>query len=463
MKKTIHINLAGLVFKIEEDAYTRLDQYLEAVKVKLGGGDEAKEIIDDITLRIAEIFKGAHRDSGSAITTTQVEEVIATLGTPEDYDLNDESDAPSAKSKEWQPPLRKRLFRDTDNQILAGVCSGLSNYFNIDPIVFRLLFIIGLFYGISILPYIILWIALPKAITVQQRLSMMGGEQGQDSWVKRQSGRVERTRTTNGALRVVAVVVGIVLMVLSFVTLVGTTMALSISDLVFGTFISNGAWIPELPELLLTQGQIGLAQLGLGLLIGIPLLFLFYLGMHLVFQFKRGGTPLAIAGLVLWLAGLGLVAYTSVDTVRAFSHTYTNIETRKLDLPSSNTLYLKANSATLQLDKGKRIGNSDEIAIRLFEGELITLGNPHLRITKGGEEVKITIEKKARGRQMEEATENASLIEYFYLQKDSVLLLDRFFTLQEKAKLRNQKVLIRVEIPEGKEFVVAPGLQPLLD
>ncbi len=463
MKKTIHINLSGLAFKIEEDAYTRLDDYLKAVKAKLGADDEALETIDDITLRIGEIFKGAHAETGSAITVDDVEEVIKTLGAPEDYEIGDDPETSAEKSKDWQPPIGKRLYRDNDNRVLAGVCSGLGNYFNTDPIVFRLLFIVGLFYGISIIPYIILWIAIPKAVTVQQRIMMMGGEPGYEQWRKRQTTVVERKNFTNGALRTFAVFVGILLMVVSFFTLIAAAMAVSVSDLLFGTIVSDGAWIPELPGLLLTPQQTRLGVAGVGLIIGLPLLMLFYLGMHLVFRFKRGGSALIITALVLWLAGFGLVGYSSINVLCSFTKTASTTETHELANPSADTLYLEASSASLMLNQGRYIINTDKLEVKLKDDELLVLGDPRLRITKGGERLKITLEKKARGSHPDEARRNAQMIEYFFLQNDSVLLLDRYFTLRDKAMIRQQQITVHIEVPPDKEVIVAPELEQLVN
>ncbi len=465
MKKTIHINLSGLAFKIEEDAYTRLYDYLQAVKARLGADDEAKETIEDITLRIAEIFKGAHADTGTAITMEDVEEVIKTLGAPDDYEIGDDTETSSERSHDWQPPIGKRLYRDNDNRVLAGVCSGLGNYFNIDPIVFRLLFIVGLFYGISIIPYIILWIAIPKAVTVQQRIMMMGSEPGYEQWRKRQTTGAERKKYASGALRTLAVLAGVLLMVVTFFALIAAAMTLSVSDLLFGTIVSKGAWIPELPGLLLTPMQTKWGLVGVGLLIGIPLLMLFYLGMHLVFRFKRGGSTLVITALVLWLAGFGLVGYSSISLLRSFTKTVSTTETHELKIPSGDTLYLEPGSSSLLLGGGRYIINAERLrmTLRLKNDELQVLGNPRLRITKGGEALKVTLEKKARGRHSDEATRNAQMIEYFFLQKDSVLLLDRYFTLREKAMIREQQITIYIEIPLGKEVKVAPELEQLLN
>lgn len=463
MKKTIHINIAGHAFSIDEDAYERLDAYLKAVEKELGNSGEARETLEDINLRIAELFRSVHNDASSAITLSDVKEIINTLGDPDDYETPDDPDADREEKTTFEVAPPKKLFRDPDNRVLGGVCSGLGNYFGIDPIIFRLLFIVAtLLYGTSLLAYLILWIAIPKAVTVQQRIMMMGGSAG-DSRRRRQAGRSGSEEILNGTLRVIGVVFGIFLILVSFISLTGLIITFSMNDVIFGTLLNEGAWIPRIDTLFLMPEQRLTAFLGLALTAGIPLLVLFYLGMHLVFRFRKGGPAFLITALILWLAGIGLTVYTGVTVAGGYAVVRSVEETDELTVPSSDTIYIDVNNSSMDLGKGEIIFSHEDLSVRAFNNDLAITGTPDIDVTRGAETFRIFVSRQARGKTPYEATDYAEKIEFFHLQNDSLLMIDRYFSVQGPAVMRNQKVIIDIDIPEGKEVKVSDDLKYLVD
>lgn len=464
MKRTIHINLAGHAFSIDEDAFERLDTYLKAVKSKLGDSEEAEETLDDINLRIAELFRGVHHDATSAITLSDVEEVIKTLGDPGDYEEPGDPDAPKEETISDEPPMRKQLFRDPDNRFLGGVCSGLGNYFGLDPILFRLLFILAtILYGTSLLVYIILWIAIPKAVTVQQRIMMMGGAPGSESWRKRQMmPRSNPGDAMNDVVRVIAIVAGLFLVIVSFLSLMGVIMTFSLTDVLFGAIFSNSAWIPQVGDMFLLPSQRLTGVIGLALAIGIPLLVLFYLGMHLVFRFKRGGATFLIVALILWLTGIGMGSYTAISIAKDYTNKQEVEERKNLVVPNSDTIYIQPSQASLELGEGQHIFSKDGMSIKKRENELLLIGTPDFELKQNSEAFKITVEKNARGKNSETALKNANNIEYFFLQNDSLLMLDRYFSVQNKSLMRGQQVNVIVEVPEDKVVKIADEFKYLI-
>ncbi len=171
MKKTISINLGGMVFNIDEDAYQLLDDYLQSVKSHYADDSAASEILEDIEARLAELFRERLSGNGEVITRLLTNEVIGIMGYPEDFM---EEAVPGEQYRSRRTRYR-RIYRDPDNQIVAGVCGGLGAYFNVDPLVFRILFIaITLLGGAGILIYLILWIVVPVARTTAQKLEMHG-------------------------------------------------------------------------------------------------------------------------------------------------------------------------------------------------------------------------------------------------------------------------------------------------
>ncbi|WP_321376376.1 PspC domain-containing protein [uncultured Draconibacterium sp.] len=174
MKKTLTINISGTIFHIEEDAYEELQKYMVVLKKYFGKDDEGNEIFADIEARIAEIFTEKTSGKNQAITLDWVKELIETLGTPENFSEEAGEEEPLAGQK----TRKRKLYRDPEQTVLGGVCGGLAVYFNMDPVVIRLIVVLIalLTSGAGILVYLILWVAVPKAVTTTQRLEMKGEE-----------------------------------------------------------------------------------------------------------------------------------------------------------------------------------------------------------------------------------------------------------------------------------------------
>jgi phage shock protein PspC (stress-responsive transcriptional regulator) len=166
MKKTVNINLAGTFFHIDEDAYAKLQRYLEAIKKSLSDPQGSDEILRDIEARIAELFSEKIENNSQVISVKELDEVIAVMGQPEDYMVDEEifEDAPTTKKRSTRSSY-KQLFRDIDNKFIAGVSSGLGHYLGLDAIWVRLLWILLTIFssGVFIVIYILFWILVPAA------------------------------------------------------------------------------------------------------------------------------------------------------------------------------------------------------------------------------------------------------------------------------------------------------------
>src|SRR3989344_129666 len=171
MKKVINITLGSIVFAIDEDAYGVLASYLEQIKSNLKNGDDTKEIIDDVEIAIAEKFIARKRSEKMAVTVLDVEAVISEMGSPVEFGAGEEGESTPPQTAE----PKKRLYRDPDNAIVAGIASGIANYFDIDPVIVRLIFVISIFFnGLGLLAYIILWLVVPVAETTADKYAMRG-------------------------------------------------------------------------------------------------------------------------------------------------------------------------------------------------------------------------------------------------------------------------------------------------
>lgn len=173
MKKTLTINLAGMVYHIDEDAFQKLKRYLEALEKKFRQEPDVKELIADIEARIAELLNERMGNRKQVVTLDDVTAIIAILGDPEVISEGENnynySESTSTKS------TYRRMYRDPDNRIIGGVCTGLAAYWNMDPTILRVVFIVLVIVGGSgLLVYLILWIVMPEAQTTAQKLEMRG-------------------------------------------------------------------------------------------------------------------------------------------------------------------------------------------------------------------------------------------------------------------------------------------------
>ncbi|MGI4733728.1 MAG: GIN domain-containing protein [Janthinobacterium lividum] len=198
MKKNISINLQGIIFHIEDDGYEVLSRYLHEVKAHFANYQGHEEIVADIEGRIAELFAARLSASKQVITLADVEELTAKMGRVSDFqaaeeELEDEPVAATGRAGAGPTPTPgvgadgqpRRLYRDLAHRKVAGVCAGIAQYFMVNPLVVRLIFLalvllpnlfrhrfpfpgVGLFDrnfdlpGLAAVLYIILWIALPK-------------------------------------------------------------------------------------------------------------------------------------------------------------------------------------------------------------------------------------------------------------------------------------------------------------
>ncbi len=177
MNKVFNINLGGYPFTIDEDAYKHLDTYLATIHNHFEQSDGYSEITTDIEVRMAELFQEQLKGR-EIVTMGDVEAAIQIMGTPADFGAEalDDASEPKKQKNKKKYHTGKRLFRDTDDKIIGGVCSGIAAYFGIqDPLWVRIAFvIIGLTAGFGIPMYIILWIIIPEAQSAADRLAMRG-------------------------------------------------------------------------------------------------------------------------------------------------------------------------------------------------------------------------------------------------------------------------------------------------
>ncbi|HYG18597.1 MAG TPA: DUF2807 domain-containing protein [Ohtaekwangia sp.] len=187
MKKNISINISGIIFHIEEDGYENLRKYLDSINKYFSSFEDSSEILADIESRIAEIFLSKLNEGKQVITAEDVNSLITTMGSVSDFRAAEEQEFAQAEptfqeqastganapfntaknSKTYSPP--RQLMRDQKRKILGGVCAGLGNYFNVDPVWIRLLFALLAFaYGITLIIYLVMWVIVPGSYDLDE-------------------------------------------------------------------------------------------------------------------------------------------------------------------------------------------------------------------------------------------------------------------------------------------------------
>ena len=176
MKKAIPISLAHTLFYVEDDeTYTKLENYLSELQRYFSRFEDSKELMSDIESRIREQLLDQINKVERIITLQHVDQLIKNMGRPSDFDMDEET-TPFEETWEYQcQPVHKKLYRNKENSIIAGVSSGIAAYFRIDPLIIRSAFFCSIFFGgIGILLYFFLWFAVPAAKTANQKLEMYG-------------------------------------------------------------------------------------------------------------------------------------------------------------------------------------------------------------------------------------------------------------------------------------------------
>ena len=481
MKKTFTINISGTVFHIDDDAYERLNNYIFQINRHFGNDADAKEIVQDIESRISELFQERIKDHSEVITIDQVEDIVKIMGMPEAFeDSKDDENIPNdeyAKSQTTRSRGR-RLYRDGDNRVLGGVCSGLAAYFDIDMVIVRVIFFL-LFFLIgpfNLMLYFILWIGVPKARTTAQRLEMKGKEatvsniektikeEIQDVKENYQNFRANKSYIRSrerlddagsvlisvfrAILKIIVVIFGIILVSIGIISILGLFTSLFVSSEFLGITPFNHG-IPHYLDLFISGATLTWFWVGLGLTIGIPLIMLAYLGIKLIFRFKSNNPAIGVTSFGLWMIGVVLLIFTAVRGVSDFKSVSTSTKQEPLTT-KSDTLYLKMGNDEFSdyLDSNIDI---DGLRIASVNGKQFLLNQPRLDIERSEtNDFSIVIRSKARGRDLDKAQNNARDINYKFTQQDSLITFQPWFMLPDKSVWHKQEVDITLKVPENK-------------
>ncbi len=478
MNKTVDINLANILFHIDEKAYNKLQRYLEAIKRSFSGTPGSDEIIADIEARIAELFQEKLENDRQVITLKEVDEVIAIMGQPEDYMVDEDIFEDAPKTEGTGTPRVKKLYRDIDNKYIGGVCAGLEHYLGFDALWIRLLFIFfALFTGFGFIAYILLWILVPEAATTSQKLDMKGEpvnisnierkvKEGIDDVAERVKNvnyeKVGNNLKSGGRnffdalgdiimflFKVVGKFIGILLIIIGAGTLIGLFIGLFTVGILDIIHIPGVDFYDMVNS---TNAPVWVVTLLTFFAVGIPFFFLLYLGLKiLVNNLKSIGNIAKFSLLGLWL--LSLITLAVLGIQQASAHAYTG-STRE-----DMVLFTDRTPDTLQIqmvesdwaDSRENVGVNGMIVAHDEEGERMLLSDEVFFDLKKSEDsiARIQIRKDADGSSFADARERAAKINYTYEVEGGTIKLDAQLNTAVENKVRDQEVRVTIFVPAG--------------
>jgi len=489
MDKTININLAGTLFKIDEDAYKILRDYLQAIDLRFRNTRGGNETIEDIESRIAEIFHSQKVVAG-VITKENVESMILIIGKPEEFDATETEEELADHSTR-----RKRLYRNPDDTIIAGVCGGIGAYLNTDPVLLRILFVIFMaFFAFGFILYIILWIALPVANTETRQREMYGNEYGSVMAQRRQSaginsinvpsynkGYYQTSRIGNAlneAFRATGRVLFIILRI--FLAIVGAVILLSgflfiltfVLIFVFkmpGAFSTNVldfniVYLPDFINYLVSPATFPWIIVLMSLVIILPLLALIYWGVKMIFWFRAKDGALSLIMIVVWV--LSLTALVILLFSEGVSFADSSRSTSKIPLNNpADTIYLTSAYKVSDLITDSTLPfNTEGYSVLINEKKRELYISPELEIENASDEPSgITVKKESSGSSEIIAFNKTKDLIYNYVFSGDTIYLDDYFTIPSGRRWSGDNIEVIITLPVGTYLKIDSRIERLLD
>ncbi len=485
MDKTININLGGVLFHIDKEAYTILRDYLLALSNKLRNIPGWNETIEDIELRIAEIFL-SKKSATDIINRKDVEDMILIIGKPEDFSQEEDAGDGGRSGSGYGT----RMMRQKHGSIIGGVCSGIGSYLNTDPVWIRLLFILMSFlYGAGLIVYLALWIALPVnksgllpeelhagfrgsgAYPLRGRESHSGSLRGSDSGSGKIGNAFNETFRALGNLFWLLMRGIIILIGLSFVVAGFLVTAALIMVFVFrfpgiyasGTLGINIGYLPDFLSYVVNPQLIPWIMILAGITVILPLLVLIYLGVKMIFWFRARDGIFLLTGFVVWVVVVTILSFLLFNEGIRFVETARSGYRENLK-PLPETLYIKSASRISGLNTDNEISiPGKEYYVFIDEGSKKLYTGTYLDILPSdGKSAWIDVTKRSSGRSKTDAARKADRLRYNYKISGDTLFLDEYFTYPEDAKWSFDVVDVRVNIPQGTKISVDSTIERMI-
>lgn len=462
-------------FLIEEDAYELLQDYMNRLSHGLRNEKDSKDIIEDIEMRIAELCTSRLNDKKQVIEIEDIQLILDTLGDPSQY-LDDEDSTTqefkeSANQKTYQQDRERHLFRDLENASIAGVCAGIANYFNIDVIIIRAIFLIMFFFGGFGFPlYIILWIVVPKAKSTIEKLRMRGKPITVDSVKEEVEAAAKRFETETKSFanrirredhlshrfssfgRIIGAVVGVFLIMKGLFFLV--------MFMIFGVFgvrvipvqSDNGYLsLPELAQMTIeTQSDYNWGYAGAMITAFSIIFFLLLLGIKLVFRIRNRWSRLSLISLfVTGFIGSMMVLVIGLKTGRELT-IHGELE-QEIGTYYGEQLTIVPHLSSYANNNKFRIKSDGDWGMLGIKGDKISEAGIRIHYRLSSDSLfHVYQTMSAHSHAHKAALTKAKNIHHSMSVDSNIVNLNNYYTYPITDKMRIQEVEIYIEIPTGK-------------
>ncbi len=488
MNKTIIININGIIFHIEEDAYELLKAYMTDVKKHFAYSKDSEEIVGDIENRIAEMFsESLAEEKKQVIILKDVELVIAQMGAVNEF-TDDEEPVFTETVGE------KKLYRDLDDKWLGGVCAGIAHYFNAKTSIVRMIALLTFFIGGSgLMIYIILWIVMPKAKTRAEKMAMKGEPFNLHNFKRNLDEEVEALKqnfnnahnearpffsyaggAAKSLIQLLLAFLGkvfkaIIKIGVGFIILIG---AIALLATFIALFSALGFWnsseINIFPFNAINPEYRTSLFLSAFFLVTIPIAALLFFAFRILTNRKILTRTASFVMLIIWLTALVSGIYYGSSLAAEFSEEATFQQT--IALKPHNSYQLELNEAIL-LSKEDSIEygiegaqNTRSITINGARSEVNAPRNIRLTIIKGDTDVPLLIEEfSAKGPTFKMALNYARQISYQFTQKDSILNFSGNIHTPLHEIWRDQSIKLKLVLPANTLLYIDGKLNYYLD
>lgn len=489
MNKTVSANISGFIFNIEEEAYQRLLKYLKTIQSFYATSEGGQEIVEDIEARIAELFQERLNEGKQVIAMKDIDEVIAIMGQPEEYanDFEDEEPSSSASSgNNSTGNSSRRIYRDADDAMVGGVCSGFSHYLGWDPLVLRIILVAAMiFAGSGLLIYIVLWAIIPEAKTTAEKLQMKGEtvnveniskkineemDNVKDSFKKFSSDTQETTKKAGAGLsdffqkffnglgsffevigKVLLKVLGVGFLAAGIVFFIGLFgIWFAVDNLVLG--YDHVTW--NILDDLVFSGSGNLTLVAIGtVMFFLSISGMFFIGgIRMLLNVRTGTKPFFIVLFVFFVTSIVLSMSGAFGMFRGNLYDAEVVQEISLEEMTSDTLFVRVLSDEYFSDQIDYNDQDWMEMLRIDEDEVIVGNQVHMAFypADSASAYMVEIEKEATGRNNSDAFENASNIAYTSQLHGDTLDLSAILAFPYHDNWHAQSVDVKIHIPDGK-------------
>lgn len=488
MEKTIIINIGNTIIHIEESAYELLKAYLIEVKQHFANHADDLEIVTDIENRIAELLtEQLEEQKKQVVDSSDVNSVIGQMGRVQDFDSVEEQEEaePIANTAHQHQYAEKKLYRDMDERVIAGVCAGIAHYVNTEAKWIRLAMLLIIFLGgAGLLVYAILWVIMPKAKSRIEKMEMKGEPANLQGFQKNLDEELqavkERLSEVNKHAQPLFARFGIFVgeffewlgrfiggtgkiifkVIAGVIIIFGILFLLS---LIVGFAAFQGFWDESVYEFfpfsIINDSSRGVILFSAFVVCFIPILALVLFSIRVAFNKQAINKTLSFALLIIWLVGVASTGYHAAKISSEFKQ-HAEL-TQTTDLKSYKTYVIdidrskyfsKEDSVTYHIDANQR----RQIVTEDFEnGPFVSPNNIRINIEKSENGIsRLTQKYESQGKTFPSALQNAQNIDYKYLLQDSAIVFSPRFQLRKGTIWRNQEVWLNLEVPVGTRLIL---------